>query len=200
MLLLLLSSAFIFPACGSNEVKSQKAAETVLKSDKTVPPPPMVSMSPTVAPSATQTASATKTATGTDSDHSYTSHKSSSSSSHTSAKRIVMTKATKKPVPMMAAPLVTPVPTQASMPMETFTPVATAAAPKKSGSHWPLIIAIIALVAAVGFYFWTKKAPPHNDFPLPPMGGLSPVSGFTAMRNKVQQETKKQSIWNKKLF
>ena len=71
---------------------------------------------------------------------------------------------------------------------------------KKSSSHWPLIVAGIALVAALGFYFWTKKAPPRNDFPLPPMGGLSPVGGFTAMRNKVQPEIKNQSIWTKKIL
>jgi len=102
--------------------------------------------------------------------------------------------------PMMAAitPLVSPVPTSATTAM-TFAN-ANESTPKKSASHWPLIVAGIALVAALGFYFWTKKAPPHNDFPLPPMGGLSPVGGFTAMRDKVQQNSKKRSIWTKKIF
>ena len=95
-------------------------------------------------------------------------------------------------------PLVSPIPTGIPTPIN-FT-ATTETTPKKSGSHWPLILAIIALLAAIGFYLWTKKAPPHNDFPLPPMGGLSPVGGFTAMRNKVKQENKKKSLWNKKVF
>ena len=186
----------LLPACGKNEVKSEKTQATNLKSpDK--PATPVVTMTATVGLSPTQTASTTVVPTST--INNYTKQKNSSNGS---SKRSAMTRAAlaKKSVPMMAAPLLTPSPTLVSpTPIATFTPV-SAQGPKKPGSHWPLIIAGIALVAAVGFYFWTKKAPPHNDFPLPPMGGLSPVSGFTAMRKKMQAETKKQSIWNKKII
>lgn len=192
LLLLLLSSAFIFPACGSKEVKSDNASETVLKSSEPALPP-MV---------ATPTIEVTPTPTVPSGVSMYVNTYVKKSSTH---KRVASAhKKTKKSllsapasIPMMAAPLVTPVPT-ISMPIETFTPVTISK--KKTGSRWPLILAILALLAALGFYFWSKKAPPHNDFPLPPMGGLSPVSGFTAMRKKIQPETKKQSIWKKKIL
>jgi len=199
---LALSSALILPACGKNEVKSEKTNETNLKAatSPTIPPPPIVT-TPTASVSPTQTVSVS--ATGTPNavvppiTNTYT--KKHMATNHATVTHMAMAK---RSVPMMAAPLPTAVPTNASSastPLATFTPV-TAEAPKKPGSHWPLIIAIIALIAAVGFYFWTKKAPPHNDFPLPPMGGLSPVGGYTALRNKVKTETKKDSFWNKKLF
>jgi putative SOS response-associated peptidase YedK len=188
-----LSFALILPACGKNEVKSQKASETNLKSATSA-----ATMTVTASVSATQTASATATAV-VPMTNSYTKHKTSAnrgSASGSSSRSFAM----KKPaVPMMAAPMTTAVPTMQGTPMATFTPV-TAQAQKKPGSHWPLIVAGVALVAAVGFYFWTKKEPPQNDFPLPPMGGLSPVSGFTAMRNKVNADIKKTSIWTKKIF
>jgi hypothetical protein len=198
VLMMALSFALLLPACGKNEVKSQKASETNLKSaDK--PASSSATQTATASISATQNATTTATVV-VPMTNTYTKHKTSASrgsalgsSSHTLA-------FVKKPaVPMMAAPMTTALPTVQGTPMATFTPV-TAQAPKKPGSHWPLIVAGIALVAAVGLYFWTKKEPPHNDFPLPPMGGLSPVSGFTAMRNKVGAETKKHSLWNKKIF
>ncbi len=200
---LALSSALLLPACGKNEVKSEKIPETNLKSS-TMPPPPKVVMTATAMVSPTQTATTNAAVPPiTTGVNSYT--KKKISYKHNTVNHAVVM--AKRSVPMMAAPLATPIPTMASFssassastPMATFTPV-TAQAPKKPGSRWPLIVAGIALVAAVGFYFWTKKSPPNNDFPLPPMGGLSPVSGFTAMRKKVQSETKKQSIWTKKLF
>jgi hypothetical protein len=184
-LLLLLSSAFIFPACGSKEVKSEKASTTVLKSSTQTVAPPMIVMTATVTAASTQTAVINASST-----HSYT--------KQVFAKHHAFPHTAKQPMMAAVTPLVSAVPTFAT----TAVTFANASEPtqKKSGSHWPLIVAGIALVAALGFYFWTKKAPPHNDFPLPPMGGLSPVGGFTAKRNKIQQEPKKESIWAKKLF
>jgi hypothetical protein len=186
-LLSLLSAAFILHACGSKEIKSQKSAETILKSYTPVPTPPMVAMTAT----ATVSASQTPGMTGSSSNHIYT-NKSAGAKHHTAPHPINQ--------PIMAA--MTPITASSPTPIATAISFATTTepAPKKPGSHWPLIIAGIALAAALGFYFWTKKAPPHNDFPLPPMGGLSPVGGFTGMKSKVKQETKKQSVWNKKVF
>jgi hypothetical protein len=186
-LLLLLSTAFILHACGSSEIKSQKTAQNILKSYTPVPTPPMVAMTATATPAVSPTPSVNESS----SNHTYT-NKSASIKHHTAPHAIHQ--------PIMAA--ITPLAAFSPTPITTAISFATTTepAPKKSGTHWPLIIAGLALAAALGFYFWTKKAPPHNDFPLPPMGGLSPVGGFTGMKNKVKQETKKQSFWNKKVL
>jgi hypothetical protein len=182
--LLLLSSALILPACGSKEVKSEQNSTTALKSSAETAPT-MVVMTPTITIASTQT-----TAANVYANHSYTKKRI--------AKHRALPQSTKQPMMAAITPSISPVPTAATIAV-TFAH-ANEPVRKKSGSHWPLIIAIIILVAALGFYFWTKKTPPHNDFPLPPMGGLSPVGGFTAMKNKIQQEPKKQSIWTKKIF
>lgn len=176
----LLSCTLILPACGGKEVKSEQVPETDLKSSDQTVAPPMVSM--------TSTDMATPTVVNT-----YTKHTSL-------IKRHAHHHPVKEPIMAMAAstPVFTHIPTPVTTPVN-FT-IDNETAQKKSGSHWPLIVAGVALAAALGFYFWTKKTSSHKDFPLPPMGGLSPVGGFTAMRNKVQPETKKQSIWTKRLF
>lgn len=174
----LLSCTLILPACGGKEVKSEKVPETDLKSTDQTIAPPMVSI--------TSTDMATPTVVNT-----YTKHTGL-------IKHHAHHHAVKEPIMAAITPLVphisTPVPTPVNFTIDNE------ATQKKSSSHWPLIVAGIALAAALGFYFWTKKASPHKDFPLPPMGGLSPVGGFTAMRNKVQPEIKNRSIWTKKLF
>ena len=81
-------------------------------------------------------------------------------------------------------------------PVPVVSPVA-AKTENKSGSLWLWILAVI-LVLGGGYYFWTKKSSRRKGHPLPPMGGLSPVSGFTAMKDKVQSS--KPSFWTKKLF
>jgi hypothetical protein len=187
-LLLLLSTAFILHACGgSNQIKSQKNAESILKSYTPVATPPMVAMTATATVSVNQTPSVN----GSFPNHTYT-NKSAGTKHHTAL----------HPINQPIIAVITPLAVSSPTPIATAISFATTTepAPKKPSSHWPLIIAGLALAAALGFYFWTKKAPPHNDFPLPPMGGLSPVGGFTGMKSKVKQETKKQSLWNKKLF
>ncbi len=174
----LLSCTLALSACGSKEVKSEKVPETDLKSGDQTIAPPMVSM--------TSTDMATPTVVNT-----YTRHTSfiKHHTHHHAVKEPIMAASTPL-VPHTSTPVTTPV---------NFT-IDNETTQKKSSSHWPLIVAGIALAAALGFYFWTKKTSPRKDFPLPPMGGLSPVGGFTAMRNKVQPETKKSSFWAKKLF
>lgn len=185
-MLLLLSSAFIFPACGSKEVKSQKVPETVLKPSTPVIVPPMVSITATATAVPTPTIANAAASTNT-----YVKHTSL-------IKHHIHSHTVKVPIMAAATPLISPV----STPITTLTNFTTEneTPHKKSNSNLLLILAGVVLVAALGFYFWTKKAPPHNDFPLPPMGGLSPVGGFTAMRNKVRTETQKKSIWTKKVF
>ncbi len=195
--LLLLSIALVLPACGNQEVKSEKLSETVLKSSTQTSAPPIVFITATTAtPTATVifTPTAITTAVTNASlpeTHTYTKQASP-------VKHHVRLHALK--IPMIAA--ITPLASRVSTPIATPANFTTdnEMTRKKSATHWPLIVAGAALVVALGFYFWTKKAPPHDDFPLPPMGGLSPVGGYTAMRNKVQPEIKKQSIWTKKIF
>ena len=80
----------------------------------------------------------------------------------------------------------------------------TTAAPKKAGgSHFLLIIFLVLVVAGIGWYFWTKNQPmdDHPDHPMPPVGGLSPVSGFTAVKDKIEEaDSSETSFWSKKLF
>jgi hypothetical protein len=175
----LLSCALALPACGSKEVKSEKVPETDLKSSDQTITPSMVSM--------TSTDMATPTVVNT-----YTKHASL-------IKHHTHHHAVKEPIMAASAPLIPPhISTPVTTPVN-FT-IDNETTQKKSASHWPLIVAGVALAAALGFYFWTKKTSSHKDSPLPPMGGLSPVGGFTAIRNKVQPETKKWSVWTKNLF
>jgi hypothetical protein len=179
VLLLLLSATFILPACGSKEVKSEKVPETVLKSNTDTIAPPVTLMTETSTP--TVVASVWVNA--------YTKHtKLTRHHSHSHA--------VKEPIMAAATPLVLPKSTPVTTPINFSTDNETPK--KKSGSHWFLILSGLVLVAALGYYFWTKKAPPQNNYPLPPMGGLSPVGGFNAMRNKIRTETKKTIDLDKK--
>ena len=93
----------------------------------------------------------------------------------------------------------TPVATQNTPPMETPAPVQRA-----GGSHWFLWLIVILALLGIGWYFWSKSQegnPPPSGQPKPPTGGLSPVSGFTGVKDQVEYETKAPpSIWTKKLF
>jgi hypothetical protein len=179
VLLLLLSATLILPACGSKEVKSEKVPETVLKSNTDTIAPPMTLMTETSTP--TVVASVWVNA--------YTKHtKLAKHHSHSHA--------VKEPIMAAATPLVLPKSTPVTTPINFATDNETPK--KKSGSHWFLILSGLVLVAALGYYFWTKKAPPQNNYPLPPMGGLSPIGGFSATKTKFHTEAKKQSIWTKK--
>jgi hypothetical protein len=180
VLLLLLSGPFILPACGSKEVKSEKVPETVLNSNTNTIAPPMTLMTET--PTPTVVASVWVNA--------YTKH--TKLAKHHSHSHVI-----KAPIMAAATPLVLPKTTPVNTPISFTTDSETPK--KKSSSHWFLILSGLVLIAALGYYFWTKKTPPQNNYPLPPMGGLSPVGGFTAMRNKIRSE-KKQSIWTKKIF
>ena len=81
--------------------------------------------------------------------------------------------------------------------METPMPIK-----KSGGSHWLLWILVLLVVGLIGWYFWSKSQEGHHPGqPAPPMGGLSPVSGFTAVKDQIEEENgSKPSFWNKKLF
>ncbi len=178
--LLILSVAFL-PACGSKaNVQSDKAPETVLNPETT----------PTIDSTPVSSGTENGTAYHTYVQKSYTAkiHRSKGPNSTTT---VVTT-------PTDATPVITPAATQNTPPMETTaTP-----AKKSSGSHWFLWLLVLVVLGGIGWYFWSKnQEDSFNHSPKPPTGGLSPVSGFTAVRSHIEdQEERKPSIWTRKLF
>jgi LPXTG-motif cell wall-anchored protein len=101
-----------------------------------------------------------------------------SSSTSTTSPAIAETKSPEKPAP---APARTPI----------------TASDKKSSNLW-LILLGLAVVGGAGYYLVSRKSSRKNR-PLPPHGGLSPVSGFTAMKDRVRNDAPKSSFWSKKI-
>ena len=100
--------------------------------------------------------------------------------------------------PQAATPSVTTQSTPNNTPsMETAVPVQ-----KKGGSSWIWWVLLILALGGAGWYFWSKnQAEADSSRPKPPTGGLSPVSGFTAVKDRIENDTEEtQSIWTKKLF
>lgn len=125
---------------------------------------------------------------------------------HTYVEKIHRTKGSKSKTTITTAPLTS---TEAPTPVLTpatanQTPAMETAAPvkKSGGSHLFLWILVILVVAGIGWYFWSKSR--ENQYPTqptPPTGGLSPVSGFTALKDRIEDEAdSKPSIWSKKIF
>lgn len=89
-------------------------------------------------------------------------------------------------------------------PVASGTPAMETAAPVEKGGFpsWLLWVLAIAALGGVGYYVWAKRqAEEQSSQPMPPVGGLSPVSGFTALKDHIEEETlSKSSIWSKKLF
>jgi hypothetical protein len=72
---------------------------------------------------------------------------------------------------------------------------------KSGGSRWLLWLLGAVALAGAGWYLWSKKHPPDSSEPMPPVGGLSPVSGFTAVKDNIEEESPSEpSFWSKKLF
>jgi len=100
--------------------------------------------------------------------------------------------------PQVATPSMTTQSTPNSTPsMETATPVK-----KSGGSSWIWWILLILALGGAGWYFWSKnQSEGGSSQPKPPVGGLSPVSGFTAVKDKIEDESQEgTSFWSKKLF
>jgi drug/metabolite transporter (DMT)-like permease len=67
---------------------------------------------------------------------------------------------------------------------------------------WLWWILLLVVLGGIGWYFWSKsqnEGPPAP--PKPPTGGLSPVSGFTAVKDRIEDESPSEtSIWFRKIF
>ena len=184
---LLAAMALLLPACGSKgEVKSQKAPETVLS------------------PESTPTEVATVTTASSDIAMPAETDKTDSAPA-SYVEKIKRVKGSK----IITTPETTAVNTPVSTPQNTplATPVMDATEPppaKKSGSGWILWVLLALVGGGGGWYFWTKRqedAAIHPPQPKPPVGGLSPVSGFTGKRDEIEAKNpSKPSIWSKKLF
>lgn len=171
----------LLPACGNkSNVQSEKAPETVLNEETPVMTP---------VSNGNQEIGLPGESTGI----------------HTYVEKIHRTKNPKTGTTITTTPLAstttatTPVPT----PMVHQTPVMETTAPvKKSGGfHWFIWLLVLILVGFLGWYFWNKSREGHPGQPMPPTGGLSPVSGFTALKDKIEDESEsKPSIWFKKIF
>lgn len=180
-LVLLMLSVALLPACGSKaNVQSEKAPETVLNPEST----------PSIESTPVSSGEQNGTAVHTYVQRSYTAkiHRTKGPNSTTISTTPVDA----------TTPVNTPIATQNTPPMES-TPVPVK---KSSGSHWFLWLLVLVVLGGIGWYFWSKnQEDSFNNSPKPPTGGLSPVSGFTAVRSHIEdQEERKPSIWTRKLF
>ncbi len=166
------SALVLLPACGSNQnVKSDKAAETVLAPEPT--PVPTMDMS-----------------AGEKQEHpigSYTEN----------IKRTKNGKETKISVTPAATTESTPASTPIAAPV-----VDTAVPPAKGGgSHWFWWVLLVLVLGGVGLFLKNRNQSGDYSQPNPPVGGLSPVSGFTGLKTKIEEEAEPEpSFWTKKLF
>jgi hypothetical protein len=173
-LALLGCASLLLPACGSNNgaVKSQKNSETVLNPENS---------------SSNGTADI-----GIPGEH--------STSVNTYVEKVGRSK--KKSGATASVSSSTPLATTQTTPnqtpaMDPVTPV------KKTGKSSKLLwLLLVPILAGIGWYFWSKNQPhDHPSQPMPPVGGLSPVSGFTAVKDQIEDESAPEtSFWFKKLF
>jgi hypothetical protein len=172
-LLLLGSAVTLLPACGTKtNVNSEKAHETVLNAEETPVSSGEMSGTPV----------------------------------HTYVEKIHRTRGPKSTTSIITTPItaegVTTPATQPLIPNQT-PPVESSVPVKRSGgSHWKLWVLVVLVLAGIGWYFWTKSRENHTPTqPTPPTGGLSPVSGFTAIKDRIEDDSEsKPSIWSKKIF
>lgn len=179
-LALLSLAVVLLPACGGgNNVQSNKAPETVLN------------------PESTPSVESTPVSSGEDNGTAYHTYVQKSYTAKIHRAKGPNSTTTVVTTPTDATPVITPAATQNTAPMES-----TSASTKKSGgSHWFLWLLVLVVLGGIGWYFWQKNQEDSMGQPKPPTGGLSPVSGFTAVRSKIEDdETKKPSIWTRKLF
>jgi hypothetical protein len=176
--LLVLCGLFV-TACGNSEVRNQKAPETVLNPDATPTDQPTPEAIAVVTPQAEQPVRI---------HHHYVAK----------ALPVAVT-----PTPTVVAAQVQATPTVVPTPIvsQPMPPVETTVAPKpKRGTNWLLwiLILIILIVAGVWGYFRYLEMKEDSHQPQPPVGGLSPVSGFTGQKHL--RKAKKPRFWNRKLF
>jgi hypothetical protein len=220
--ILLVCGALFFPACGKKtEVKSQTVSETVLNAAAT----PVASVTPQTSANVSMPAEKADSMVKADTEEDQIDPTENTEDSET-LDEVPMTKAASAPKPAKKAERETVKPvTEASAAAEAVTNAAASSTPealaqvpaddssienvqaparKKSGLMnaflWMILIPI--LIIGLVWFIWSMLHKRELPFqPAPPMGGLSPVSGFTAVKNRMKAESEPRvSFWNKKLF
>jgi len=210
--LFILASAFL-PACGKKSVRSDAMAvptatpvsDTLTLADQT----PTSSLPADTGN--TQTAMASEpTPTLTPSQYSYVpdsvsmdpdpeAEEAKIKRKNKPAKSLVVAdaKPTVEPTPTTAVPTPVPTPVAVAVQAETPPPVEPSASTGGYSWLWWLLLLLAALVG--GWYYWNKKKSENTHGlggssvrPAPPLGGLSPVSGFFAQRRDLPRVSKKR--------
>ena len=182
-LALLAASILLLPACGgSGNVKSQKASETVLNPESTPAP----------------------TSSGT-ADIGMPGEQDHGTPINTYVEKIKRSKGAKGTkitlTPSTAAAATTPETAPQTTPAQTPAMETTVTPVKTGGSHWILWTILVVAAAGIGWFFWSKNQSGDSGQPNPPVGGLSPVSGFTGVKNDIEDDSNSEpSFWSKKLF
>jgi hypothetical protein len=222
LLILLVCGTLFLPACGKKtEVKSQTVSETVLNTPVT-PVATVTSQSSADISMPVEKADTSAQADEEQADPTYNSEDSEAMDEVPMTKVAAAPKPAKKSAPEAEKPVaeanVAPAAAEPAMDAAaSSTPEALASVPaeespmdvqtpvkKKSGIMNALLWMIVIPVLLIGlvWFIWSmfhKRELPFQ--PAPPMGGLSPVSGFTAASNQAKAESEsKGSFWNKKLF
>jgi hypothetical protein len=175
------SASLLLPACGSQNVKSQKASETVLNAE---PTPAAASSGTADIGMPSENGNGTPINTYTEKIKRTKTNKGT---------KITLTPSTAVSITTDLAPQTTPKETPA---METPAPIV-----KSGGSHWIWWILLIVVLGGIGWYFWSKNQSDDHSQPMPPVGGLSPVSGFTAVKDRIEDDSETETpFWSKKLF
>lgn len=210
LLSLLVLAVGVLPACGKKTVRTEikQDADTIAASETVTP----TTESTSVSTAATTTESSTAASTGEDlASAADATDTSSLAPENQTTETVVMEKPAPKPQPptVQAAAPASPAPPAATKPADT--PVAAAAAANnapppadqaaaaspvestpveasangKGGFPWIWILLLILLAVGAWYYWHSKKtARPSLLQPHPPLGGLSPVSGFTGRRRR----------------
>jgi hypothetical protein len=191
--LFLLLGAFVvlLPACGGNEIKGQKPPETVLNAEAT--------------PNA-QNGQSINLENGSQPKNNFNFNTATQPVSKSVARSYKQKIARiKGPQSVQTVQVMT-----TSTPQTTPTVVTTSTQPQppmegnanqkpKHGSHWFLWLVVLALLGGGAYWYWSHRKEDDSPYqPQPPVGGLSPVSGFTA--RKKLPEPRKTSFWKRNLF
>ena len=206
--LLLLLGAFIvlLPACGGNEIKGKNPPETVLNTEATPTPPLSQTINMGSSSALTEAASQPKNSfdfdtrprpVGKSVERSYKEKIARIKGPHSTQTVQVLTTPTPQVVSAntnQPTPTVEPTTQPSQPPMDS----SLSAKPQKP-SHWFLWLVVLGLLGGGGYWYWSHRNENNSPYqPQPPVGGLSPVSGFTARRTT--PGPKKISIWKRKLF
>ncbi len=198
--LLLIACTLLLPACGGNEIKGQKTPETVLNAETSATPNAAINMGPS--PNGSEVSSNPKTGFNFDTPNRPVERSVARSYKEKIARvkgpqSVQTVQVITTPTPETSAAISsnsTPTSSQQSQP-----PMDASTNNKPKGSHWFIWLIVLAVLGGGAYWYWSHRREDETPYqPQPPVGGLSPVSGFTARRNLT--ESKKTSFWNRKLF